>query len=126
MADNTIDRAVLKETAQALAKEFATGKHTSKQLNQQSAANAENIKRTLECALTITCEKCDNHIFSLACVMKRVSALMSPTGEEVVVPLQVYQCASCAHVNNEFLPNSAIADIASRVAIKNVKKQTQV
>jgi predicted nucleic acid-binding Zn ribbon protein len=124
-SDNQIDKKLIHETAQLLAKEFATGKHTSKQMNVQSTANTEDIKRKLESARTITCEQCDNHTFNQVHVMKRLSALVSPTGEEVVIPLQTFQCTACSHINNEFLPNSAIADIASRIAMKNVKKQTQ-
>jgi hypothetical protein len=42
----------------------------------------------------------------IACafLLRKVSALISPTGKETVVPIQVFACDSCNHVNKEFLP----------------------
>ena len=120
-----MDQKLIQETARTLAKEFAGGGHTAKKIRQESTVNAETIKRKIESALTITCERCENHTFNHTHVIKRLSAIMSPTGEEAIIPIQVYQCSDCGHINNEFLPNSAIADIASKVAMKNVRKQTQ-
>ena len=125
MSDKTIDQEIIRQTARTLAKELATGNHTTKKIRQESSANAEEVKRTIERATTVTCEMCDSHTFKQSYVIKRLSAIMSPTGEEAVIPVQVFQCGSCDHINSDFLPNSAIADVASRVAMRNVKKQTQ-
>ena len=35
-------------------------------------------------------------------MLKRVSALLSPTGQEAIVPVGVFACEHCGHVNEEF------------------------
>lgn len=52
----------------------------------------------------ITCEKCSGEFFQEACVIKRVSPLMSPTGQESIIPVGTFICVSCGHVNSRFLP----------------------
>ena len=47
---------------------------------------------------TITCEKCGNASFIQSYFLKRVSALVSPTGKEAFVPLQVFACGNCGTI----------------------------
>ena len=51
----------------------------------------------------INCDECENAYFVPAFMIKRVSPLVSPNGQEVMVPVQSFQCASCGHVNKKFL-----------------------
>ena len=53
-------------------------------------------------AETIVCENCGNASFIQAFFLKKVSALVSPTGKEAIVPMQVFSCDKCGHVNKEF------------------------
>ena len=39
--------------------------------------------------------------------VKRISPLMSPSGEEMLAPIQTFQCSSCGHVNKQFLGEEA-------------------
>ena len=55
-------------------------------------------------ASDVTCDDCGNTKFIVKYFLKRFSALVSPSGEEMIVPMQVFACASCGHVNEEFLP----------------------
>ena len=41
---------------------------------------------------TITCENCGNASFIQAFFLKKVSALVSPTGKEAVIRIQVISC----------------------------------
>jgi hypothetical protein len=36
--------------------------------------------------------------------MKRVSALVSPTGKEAIVPIPTFACNACGFINKQFLP----------------------
>ena len=36
--------------------------------------------------------------------MRKLSALLSPTGQETMIPIQVFACAKCGHINKGFLP----------------------
>ena len=47
---------------------------------------------------TITCEECGNASFIQAFFLKKISALMSPTGQESIVPIQVFSCGSCGTI----------------------------
>jgi len=50
----------------------------------------------------ITCEKCENLYFTPVVMVKRLSALLSPTGKEVKIPVQVLQCTSCNAITTPF------------------------
>jgi DNA-directed RNA polymerase subunit RPC12/RpoP len=47
---------------------------------------------------TITCDDCGNASFIQAFFLKKISALMSPTGKEAVVPMQVFSCGNCGKI----------------------------
>jgi len=51
-----------------------------------------------------TCEKCGSEAFVQALMMRRVSALLTDTGKEGFIPVQVFSCAACGHVNTRFIP----------------------
>ena len=51
-------------------------------------------------AETILCESCNNSLFIESYVLKRVSAIVSPTGQEAIVPIQVFACGSCGELKN--------------------------
>ena len=50
------------------------------------------------------CEKCENETFQQVFKMRRLSALLSPAGQESMIPVQVFACAKCGHINKGFLP----------------------
>ena len=56
------------------------------------------VKVDLSDAETMTCMKCDNKIFIQGYVIKRISAIVSPTGQEVIAPIQVFNCGSCGEL----------------------------
>ena len=59
-----------------------------------------NIKDTE----TIVCEKCGNGLFIQSFFLKKISAIVSPTGKESIVPIQVYSCGNCGHINRKLNP----------------------
>ena len=50
------------------------------------------------------CEECGNDTFVQVYQMRKLSALLSPTGQEAMIPVQVFACAKCNHINKGFLP----------------------
>ncbi len=64
------------------------------------------VQVDLKDAETMTCQQCDNKIFIQGYVVKRLSAIISPTGQEVIAPIQVFNCGSCG----ELLPLGAEVD----------------
>jgi len=90
---------------------------------EQMNITPENAQKVLEKAQTLVCDECNNYTFASVVVVKRVSPIISPTGEEVVLPLQTYQCTNCKHINESFLPASAISDIdKSAIRVENALK----
>jgi hypothetical protein len=47
-------------------------------------------------ATDLSCEKCDNDTFNEVVKIKRLSAIASPTGEEMVLPFKIFICAKCS------------------------------
>ena len=52
----------------------------------------------------IGCEKCGHLYFSPVAMMKKLSALLSPTGQELKFPVQCFQCNESAHVLEPIAP----------------------
>ena len=57
---------------------------------------------------TIKCDDCGNYLFITANVIKRISPILSPTGQEALVPVQVYSCGNCGKVPKVFLEGSGL------------------
>ncbi len=55
----------------------------------------------------IVCENCGSKFFRQVSAFKKLSALISPSGKEQVVPVPVFRCDECGHINKEFLPKDA-------------------
>ena len=51
----------------------------------------------------VKCDACENTRFTPVFIIKKISALMSPSGKETLAPLQVFKCDKCDHVNELFL-----------------------
>ena len=62
----------------------------------------QQIKLDLKNPTDVGCEKCGNLYFIPVVAIKKVSAILSPTGEELKVPIQAFQCTSCQHVEMPF------------------------
>ncbi len=52
----------------------------------------------------VVCEKCENQTFEPVFLFKKLSAVLSPSGKDTMVPMQTYRCTECGHMNKEFLP----------------------
>ena len=62
------------------------------------------VKVALKDTQDVSCEKCGHKLFVQLMMFKKLSAVMSPTGEESLIPVQVFACNDCGHVNEQFLP----------------------
>ena len=56
------------------------------------------VQVELSQAETIKCEECGNYSFIQSFFLKRLSPVMSPTGQETLIPVQVYSCGNCGTV----------------------------
>ena len=65
--------------------------------NAQVSINPNDLEDVL-------CEKCECQSFDLAFLFKKISAVLSPSGKESLIPIQVYKCTDCGHINDGFMP----------------------
>lgn len=63
-------------------------------LSEQDIKNAKNV----------SCEKCGCMYFKNVFLIKQISALISPNGQEINAPFPTFSCVKCDHVNKNFLP----------------------
>ena len=63
------------------------------------------VKLDLKDLTDIVCENCEGKFFRQVNAFKRISALVSPTNQETIVPMAVFACQKCGHVNSEFRQN---------------------
>lgn len=53
-------------------------------------------------AADVSCDKCGHLYFESAFAVKRVTADISPTKQAGLIPVPVFICKSCGHINTEF------------------------
>ena len=51
----------------------------------------------------LKCEKCENQTFKQTMLLRKLSALVSPNGQETLIPVAAFACEKCGNVNSEFL-----------------------
>jgi len=52
----------------------------------------------------ITCEKCSHNVFQEGLMLRKASKFLTGTMQDALIPLPVFSCSACGHVNEEFLP----------------------
>ena len=65
------------------------------------------VKIDLNDLTDIACENCGCTFFRQVSAFKKLSPLVSPTGKEQIIPVPVFRCDECGHINKEFLPKDA-------------------
>ena len=63
----------------------------------------QQLNVDLSQATDLRCKECDNRVFTPGVILKHLSALLSPSGKETFIPVQVFQCSKCHMVPDEFL-----------------------
>ena len=84
---------------------------TTKAMKPLKNPNATQVRVDLKDAETIKCKSCNNYLFITSFVLKRLSALVSPNGQEALIPVQVYSCGNCGEVAEGFLEGSGIEEV---------------
>ena len=71
----------------------------------------EDEKKNLDLMMeTIKCSDCDNYLFITSFVLKKLSAIVSPNGQEALIPVQVYSCGNCGKVAEGMLEGSGVEE----------------
>lgn len=56
----------------------------------------------------VICDECGHSHFTQVNLMRKLSPMLSPTGQPALIPIPVFACAKCGHVNEEFMPDDAV------------------
>jgi hypothetical protein len=80
------------------------------------APQQQNVQVDLSKADTVRCDdpECNNVLFISSTIIKRLSAIVSPTGKEALVPIDVYSCGNCGKVPKTMLQGTGL-DLDSNV-----------
>ena len=62
----------------------------------------QGLKVDISQTTAINCESCGNDTFIPSFKIRKMSALLSPHGQETMIPMQVFACAKCGHINDDF------------------------
>lgn len=68
---------------------------------QQEQAN--RMRQLLKLATDMECEKCQNTTFLKVSKIKVVSGLVAGTGRDIIIPVEIFACSDCGHINPQFL-----------------------
>lgn len=59
---------------------------------------------SLDQTTELVCDNCGNKFFHDALYIRKVSGILTGTGQPSYIPIPVFACESCGNVNKEFLP----------------------
>ena len=64
-----------------------------------------NVNINPDLVEAVKCESCEGESFAACYIIKKVPALVSPTGKEMMMPVETFSCLGCGHINKEFVPD---------------------
>ncbi len=63
-----------------------------------------NLNVSLDKTTGIKCDKCKNEVFHEGMMLRKVSKFLVGSSQDALIPIPVFVCSKCGHVNDEFLP----------------------
>ena len=63
-----------------------------------------NMNVFLKDTLPIVCEECGNSVFTEGVLLRKISRFVTGTSQDALMPVPVFACSKCGHVNEEFMP----------------------
>ena len=66
--------------------------------------NQPNVNVSLDQTSPVSCDDCGHLYFEQALHIRKVSGLLTGTGQTSYLPIPVFACTACGHINTEFLP----------------------
>ena len=63
-----------------------------------------NMNVSLKDTTPITCEECGHSVFQEGVLLRKISRFVTGTSQDALMPIPVFSCSKCGHVNEEFMP----------------------
>ena len=54
----------------------------------------------------VECNECGNPTFIQVHLLRKISAVLSPNGKGGFLPVPIFQCAACGHINEDLMPRT--------------------
>jgi hypothetical protein len=72
----------------------------------------ETVQQKLDITQTtaVECDKCKGQLFKEATLIRKVSRFITNMPQDTMVPVPVFACYKCDHINDEFLPPTLRSD----------------
>ena len=67
-------------------------------------SNTPKLNISLDKTTPIVCDECTNTIFQEGTLLRKASKILIGSHQDALVPIPVFVCSKCGHVNEEFLP----------------------
>ena len=83
---------------------------STKPMKPLKKPQSAQVQVDLRDAETIKCSDCNNYLFITSFILKRLSAIVSPNGQEALIPVQVYSCVNCGKVADGMLEGSGVEE----------------
>ena len=83
---------------------------STKPMKPLKKPQSAQVQVDLRAAETIKCSSCNNYLFITSFILKRLSAIVSPNGQEALIPVQVYSCGNCGQVAEGMLAGTGIEE----------------
>jgi hypothetical protein len=68
-----------------------------------------NINVDINQTVPVICEQCNGIYFEQSLTIRKVSGILTGQAEASYIPIPVFQCKACGHVNSEFQPKKGKA-----------------
>lgn len=86
----------------------------------------QQLNISLDKTTGVSCEQCNNNIFQEGVMLRKASRFITGTAQDALIPIPVFACSKCGHVNNEFLPMQLRTDYAEVIEEENDPKIIQM
>jgi hypothetical protein len=68
--------------------------------------NQQQLKIGMEETTALTCDECGSELFREATMIRKASRFITGTPQDALIPIPVFACLKCNHVNEFFLPKN--------------------
>lgn len=66
--------------------------------------NQQNVNVGIEDTTPVKCDECGSTYFEQALHIRKASGLLTGQAKPSYMPIPVFRCVECGHINEEFLP----------------------
>jgi hypothetical protein len=64
----------------------------------------QQLNISLDKTTAASCDECKNEVFQEGVMLRKASRFLTGTSQDALIPIPVFACAKCGHVNQEFQP----------------------